>query len=254
MRIVIVTQARTGSTRLPNKVLKEIKGESLLKIHLSRLKQSKLATDILVATTVKKDDDAIIDLAEEMNVLHFKGDEKDVLDRIYKSIEQIIPDFIVRVTSDCPLIDPVLIDEVINTAIVENVDYCSNVLQETFPDGQDIEVVKFSALKSAWEQAVLKSDREHVTPFIRRNSTFNSEDKYSAFSYELDESKYKDIRMTVDELADFKVMELLIHKLGTAQDWKKYADLYLSEKSVSGLNESILRNEGYIKSLKKDNE
>ena len=98
----------------------------------------------------------------------FRGDEDDVLDRFYQGAKIHNPDYVVRLTSDCPLIDPVLIDEIIEAAISSDVDYCSNTLIESYPDGQDIEVFTFSALKKAWKESVLKSEREHVTPYMKK--------------------------------------------------------------------------------------
>ena len=137
MKIVIVTQARTGSTRLPNKILKTINNETLLEIHLKRLEKSKLTSEIIVATTDKKEDDLIELVAKKMNLHFFRGSEHDVLDRFYQATKNSKPDYVVRVTSDCPLIDPILIDAIIEQAILQDLDYYTNVLKEQYPDGQD---------------------------------------------------------------------------------------------------------------------
>ena len=171
-KIILITQARTGSTRLPGKILKEIKGKSLLEIHLERLKKCKNVSEIIVATTTNIEDELIYNKSIELGVSSYRGSEFDVLDRFYKSIENKNPDWIVRVTSDCPLIDPKLVDDVITYAIKNNKDYVTNILIEHFPDGQDIEVFKYTALKKAWENAILNSEREHVTPYIKKNSDF----------------------------------------------------------------------------------
>ena len=171
---IIITQARTNSSRLPGKVLKQINGQELLKIHVDRISLSKEANKIIVATTVGAIDDNIERLCNSWNILVFRGSENDVLDRFYKAAKPHNPEWIVRVTSDCPLLDPKLIDAVIKTAKENQVDYCANILIENFPDGQDVEVFRFESLQTAWKNAKLSSEREHVTPYIRENSNFNS--------------------------------------------------------------------------------
>ena len=194
MNVILITQARVGSTRLPNKVLKKINGKTLLEIHIERIKKSKLIDKIIIATTTKKNDNIICDIAIKSGVFYFKGSENDVLDRFYQAVKNYKPNFIVRLTSDCPLIDPVLIDNVVQNAINLNLDYYSNTLLECFPDGQDIEVIKFNSLKTAWQNAKLKSEREHVTPYIRKNSSFFGGKLFKSDTYKLNED-YKDIRL-----------------------------------------------------------
>ena len=142
MNIVAVTQARVSSTRLPNKVLIKIKGQTLLNLHVNRIKKSKRINSIIVATTNNNEDDIIKQETDKLNVTCFRGESDDVLDRYYMAVKKNPPDYIVRLTSDCPLIDAELIDSVIKKTIDSRVDYCSNTLIESFPDGQDIEVVQ----------------------------------------------------------------------------------------------------------------
>lgn len=251
MNIVVVTQARSGSTRLPNKVLKKIGDKTLLQIHIERIKQTKLIDDIYIATTDQESDNVIEDLAKELQVKYYRGSENDVLDRYYQTVKDIQPDFIVRLTSDCPLIDPKLIDELVGEAISQNFDYYSNGLVENYPDGQDIEVFKFTALEKAWNEATLTSEREHVTPYIRKNSTFYGQSLFTSNNHGLDES-YKNVRLTVDEPNDFEVIKILINDLGLDKDWRTYTDYYLSNENINTLNKDIVRNEGYLKSINKD--
>ena len=136
-------------------------------IHLYRLKKVSLANNIIVATTKEYEVDKIINEIKKYDISYFKGSTKDVLDRFYKASLIYNPDYIIRVTSDCPLIDPNLVDELIDFTISNKLDYCSNTLTENFPDGQDIEVFKFKCLLKVWESSTIKTDREHVTPFIR---------------------------------------------------------------------------------------
>ncbi len=250
LNTVLITQARLGSTRLPGKVLKKINGESLLKIHLSRLSSCKRVSEIIVATTLNNKDSIIFDKAIKWGFSSTRGSESDVLDRFYQTVKSKNVNWIVRVTSDCPLIDPDLIDDIIDFAIKKNVDYCANILIENFPDGQDIEVFKFSALEKAWKNAKLLSEREHVTPYIRNNSDFNSGNLFTALNYSC-ENDFSKIRMTVDEVKDFELIKILIDKLGTKKSWQEYTD-YIIYNNLFEINGDIIRNEGLLKSLKKD--
>ena len=249
-KIILITQARTGSTRLPGKILKEIKGKSLLEIHLERLKKCKNVSEIIVATTTNIEDELIYNKSIELGVSSYRGSELNVLDRFYKSIENKNPDWIVRVTSDCPLIDPKLVDDVIAFAIKNNKDYVTNTLIEHFPDGQDVEVFKYSALKKAWEKANLNSEREHVTPYIRNNSDFKGASLFTALNYTC-ASNYSKIRMTVDETRDFDLIKVLINNLGTDKTWLEYTN-HIIKNNLNKINNSITRNEGLLKSIKND--
>ena len=223
VKTILITQARSGSTRLPRKILKEINSESLLEIHLKRLNKCKNVSKIIVATTDKSEDKVIYDHAIDWGFNSFRGSESDVLDRFYQAVRKEKPDWIVRVTSDCPLIDPILVDKLINFAHDNNTDYCSNTLVENYPDGQDIEVFKFSALEAAWKNANLSSDREHVTPYIRNNSDFKGASLFTALNYPC-VSNYSKIRMTVDETKDFNLIKILIKDLGTDKTWLEYTN------------------------------
>ena len=248
---ILITQARTGSTRLPGKVLKQINGKSLLKIHLDRLKKCKWVSEIIVATTTNNEDQIIFDKAIEWGFSAFKGSESDVLDRFYQAVKDKKADWIVRVTSDCPLIDPVLVDNVIDFVQENNKDYGSNTLIENFPDGQDIEVFKFSALEKAWKNAKILSEREHVTPYIRNNSDVKGGNLFSAINFPCD-FDFSKIRMTVDEIRDFELIKILINDLGTDKSWLEYTN-YIIQNNLTEINDSIIRNEGLLKSLKNDN-
>jgi spore coat polysaccharide biosynthesis protein SpsF len=253
IRVLALTQARFSSNRLSGKVLKEINGKSLLEIHYNRLKFSSLITETMLATTNSESDDTIVDLAERLNWKYYRGDMDDVLSRFIESIESLdyIPDYIVRLTADCPLIDPELIDSIIKKTIDESLDYCSNILIPTFPDGMDVEVMKYESLYKAYQLSKLKSDREHVTPFIWRNSTFKGQNifKSANFASPID---YSSVRLTVDEIQDFEVVKKLIEKIGFEASWIDYTKEYLRDKEIYSLNSYISRNEGYFKSLEND--
>jgi spore coat polysaccharide biosynthesis protein SpsF len=251
MKIAVVTQARINSTRLPEKVIRKIDNVSLLEMHLSRAGKAKKSTHFFVATTLEKGADKIIDVAKKCNWNFFQGELDDVLGRFYYCLLSLRPDYVVRITSDCPLIDPILIDEVINFGISNKLDYASNGLVETFPDGQDVEVFKFTALEAAFRNASLHSDREHVTPYIKKNSTFLG--GHIFVSDNLHSGKdYRKVRLTVDTEEDFEVIKMLVGKLGREAGWKDYTNLYLSDLEINKLNIAIIRNEGYQKSLLKD--
>ncbi len=249
MTILAITQARTSSTRLPRKVLAEIEGKTLLQIHIERVLQASEISDFLVATTDNPADDSIIKLLKKLNVKYFRGSEEDVLDRFYKAALPYQPEWIVRLTSDCPLIDPRLIDQVIAYTIDRDLDYCSNTLIEHFPDGQDIEVFTFKALEKAWKEARLKSEREHVTPYIKKNSSFLGGKLFKSDNFPAPDN-FSNVRLTVDEPEDLEVIKYLIAKLGDKAGWQEYTEVYLRE--ISYLNRHITRNEGYKKSLKND--
>lgn len=247
---ILITQARTGSTRFPNKILNEIQGKSLLEIHLKRLKNCKNISEIIVATTTKEEDKIIYDKALSWGYSSYRGAEKDVLDRFYQSIKYKNYDWIVRVTSDCPLIDPVLVDEVITYVQKRNFDYGSNAMIQDFPDGQDVEVFKFTSLEMAWKNAELPSEREHVTPYIINNSNGKGSDLFTAINYPCIQD-FSKIRMTVDEVEDFKLIKVLINKLGIDKSWMDYTN-YIIDNDLEKINNKLIRNEGYLKSLKND--
>ncbi len=250
VKTVLVTQARMGSTRLPGKVLLEVNKTPLLKIHLDRLNKSKNVDKIIVATTDNSVDDLIEKLSTEWGYEVFRGSENDVLDRFYNAVKNLNPEWVVRVTSDCPLIDPLLVDKVIEVTQANSMDYGSNVIDETFPDGQDVEVCKFTALEMAWREAKRDSEREHVTPYIRNNSDLNGGNIYKAISIKND-IDFSKIRITVDEERDFVLINKIIDELGPNKSWQEYVN-YILACNLTNINGNIIRNEGYLKSLKND--
>ena len=169
----------------------------------------------------------------------YRGSENDVLDRFYQSVKNYFPEWVVRVTSDCPLIDPKLVDKVIEFSINGNVDYCSNNLVEHFPDGQDVEVIKFSALKNAWKHAKLNSEREHVTPYLRNSNVFTQ----ASISYTQDLSS---LRWTVDEPRDLDVIKTVFEHFHPKVDfsWLEVLELQKQQPEIFERNKNIIRNEG----------
>jgi spore coat polysaccharide biosynthesis protein SpsF len=251
MKIIAVTQARYGSSRLPGKVLKKIGNRTLLSVHLERIKQSRRISKLIVASTLEAEVVQIEAIAKQHQCQVYKGSLTDVLDRFYQAVKNEGADYIVRLTSDCPLIDPLIIDSVINTCIAGKLDYCSNTLHPTFPDGMDVEVFTFNALETAWQEAKLQSDREHVTPFIWRNSTEKGGDRFKSYNYEND-IDLSHLRLTVDEPSDLELVKNLVLHLGDNRSWKDYVTYIKNHHHLFEINAHIKRNEGLMKSVQQD--
>jgi spore coat polysaccharide biosynthesis protein SpsF len=256
MHIVAIIQARMGSTRLPGKVLKDIAGKPVLWHEINRLKETKLINEIVVATTRKAEDQQIITLAADSGVKSYAGNEEDVLDRYYQAAKKYRADVIVRVTSDCPLLDPDIVDEVIRYFSENTFDYVSNTWasaqgdsKQTYPVGLDTEVFSFEALKRAWKEAKLPSEREHVTPYIWKNSKLF---KIGHVGYRKD---LYYMRWTLDYDKDLLFIREVYKQLSNrGLTFRSGEIISLLEKNpeLLDLNKGVTKNEGYIKSLEKD--
>jgi spore coat polysaccharide biosynthesis protein SpsF len=169
--IAIIIQARLGSTRFPAKVLQLVSGKPLLLMMLERVQYSKYGKNIIVATTEREEDNVIAELCSKKNYCYFRGDESDLLDRHLKAAISVNADIAVKIPSDCPLIDPSVIDSVIDYYIEHSCeyDYVSNLHPASYPDGNDVEVIPVNILETAWREAVKPFEREHTTPFIWDN-------------------------------------------------------------------------------------
>lgn len=251
MKVIAVTQARTGSARFPGKILKKINDITLLDIHLRRILGSKAISELVVATTISEEDVQIVSLAKSLGLFSYQGSVDDVLDRFYRSLQGKSADYVVRLTSDCPLIDPELIDKIIQHTIVSDLDYCSNTLDPKYPDGQDVEVFRFSALERAWQEAKLSSEREHVTPYIWKNSTFKGGVIFKSSNFDEGYS-YGHQRMTVDEPKDLELISGVIAEKGVKCTWLEYAQYLDKNLKLKEVNAAIGRNEGYDKSINKE--
>ena len=207
MKAQAIIQARFMSTRLPGKVLLEVNNKTILEYVIERVKKASGVEDVIVATSVEKEDDKIFNLVSDLNVKVYRGSEEDVLDRFYGAAKFFNLKHIIRITADCPLIDPEIINEVINLYFQENADYCSNTIEETFPDGEDVEVFSFAALEEAWENARLMSEREHVTTYIR-----NRADRLKVVSYK-NNRDLSSRRWTLDQKEDFIVIKSILENL-----------------------------------------
>jgi spore coat polysaccharide biosynthesis protein SpsF len=170
VRKLIIAQARMTSTRLPGKVMKIVCGKPLLEHFINRLKRVKFADQIVIATTINDIDNQIVDLCKKLEISYYRGSEEDVLGRYYETAVEYGGDIIIRITSDCPVIDPEVVDYLINffTNNTEKYDYVSNTLERSYPMGMDAEVISFKTLKEAHFNAYEPYDREHVTPFIKK--------------------------------------------------------------------------------------
>lgn len=209
MKTEVYIQARMGSTRLPGKILKEVDGRPLLDYLIERVNQSKECDGIVVLTTTEPRDDVIEEYCQKRGVHCFRGSEQDVLDRYYKAALQRKPDAIVRITSDCPLIDPEVIDEVVGMFRKDypKIDYASNSLERTYPRGLDVEVFSFSALERAFNAANKPEEREHVTVYIYRHPEQFVLKNLARIP------PLADHRWTVDTLEDYDLIKLILENL-----------------------------------------
>ncbi len=209
MKTVIIVQARMTSTRLPRKVLKKVLGKPLLEYQIERLKRVNLADEIVIATTNNSTDLPIIELCNRLSIPYFRGSEEDVLARYYGGAKEHQADVVVRVTSDCPLIDPQVIDRVIQFYLdnQSQYDYVSNCLERTYPRGMDTEVFSFAALDEAFLEATAQPDREHVTPFI-----YMQPQRYRVAQIVYSENQSSH-RWTVDTKDDFELIKKIIEAL-----------------------------------------
>jgi spore coat polysaccharide biosynthesis protein SpsF len=205
--IGIITQARMTSTRLPAKIFKEVNQKSLLDYHIERLK--KTGFDIAIATTTNKTDDCVADYAKTNNLKCHRGSENNVLSRFHETAVKFNYDIIVRVTSDCPLIDPHLIRNSIEKYLKLNNQnlYMSNGVERTFARGFDFEIFSFELLDDAFKNAMIDSDLEHVTPYIWKNKSGKVE------MYHIKQQEdHSNLRITVDTTDDFELIKQLIEK------------------------------------------
>lgn len=249
MRILTILQARSSSSRLPNKVMRPLLGEPMLLRQLERVKRAQQIGTLVVATSVDPSDDPLAALCDVNGINCHRGSLNDVLDRFYQAACHFNPEHVVRLTGDCPLADPEVIDRVIEEYFAAGVDYASNALEPTYPDGLDVEVFSFSALKKAWEEAQLPSEREHVTPFIHKNQNLFKVHKVKAAS------NLSNLRWTVDNLEDFELIEQIYEALYPSNKQFSTADvlaLIQSRPELASYNKHIRRNEGYIASLAKE--
>ena len=208
MKVIAIIQARMGSTRLPGKVLADIGGRSMMARVIRRTKQTRLLSDVTVATTTRPEDDTIVQECEALGVRFFRGSEQDVLDRTHAAAHQFSAEAVVRITSDCPLVDPEVTDRVVSAFVSSNADYASNILERSFPRGLDVEVFSLAALDRVWEEATESHQRAHVTPYmVESPGRFKLESVKSG-------RDTSHLRWTVDTSEDLEVVRALYARLG----------------------------------------
>lgn len=249
MKYLAMIQARCGSTRLPNKVLMDLCGKPVLQRMIERVQLSRRIDEVMVVTSIEINNLAILKLCSQIGVRIGIGAEDDVLDRFYQTAKLLDPEYVIRLTADCPCFDGGLLDLAIEN-MGEDVDYCGMV-SESFADGLDLEIIKFSALEQAWREARHSFEREHVTQYIVRHpELFKIQNFESPIGY------FGNHRWTVDEPEDFEVVDRIYrHFIETDNDEFNYQDIldFLERNpEIEKINAKFTRNEGLAKSIRED--
>lgn len=250
MKYLVMIQARCGSTRLPNKVLKDLCGKPALQRMIERVQRSHLIDETIVVTSIDRNNLPIIELCSKLGIRVGIGSEDDVLDRYYQTAKLLKPEYVIRLTADCPCFDVELLDDAIRK-LKPDTDYCA-MSSETFADGLDLEIIRYEALKLAWKESKMSHQREHVTSYIIEHpEIFKHQDFISPVG------NFGDQRWTVDEPEDFelvsRIYEHFLKEVGT--EIFGYRDIlrYLNENpELKMINNKFKRNEGYEKSLRED--
>lgn len=220
MKVVAIIQARMGSTRLTGKVLKDLYGRPVLDHVLERVRQSKGVDQVIIATTVHTNDQPIVEFCKSNDVSYFRGSEEDVLSRYYFAAKESGADIVIRITSDCPLIDPNILDELLEFYLKNDYDVVTNagadLTKRTYPRGLDTEIFSFSILAEAYKNANERYQREHVTPYLY--------EKYERIYHYMNDMDYSNLRWTLDTSEDFQLISLIYEEL-----YKGVHDFYLSE-------------------------
>tara|TARA_B110000211_G_scaffold137896_1_gene157725 strand:+ start:320 stop:1084 length:765 start_codon:yes stop_codon:yes gene_type:complete len=249
MRVVAIVQARMSSSRLPGKVLDTLAGKPVLHHIHERLSGCRLIDEIVIATSQEASDDPISKFCQNRRISCFRGSLDDVLDRFYQAGVHYNADVIVRITGDCPLIDPVIVDAVVAGFLGGQYDFFG--LGGEFPDGLDCTVFSLKAIEAAWREAKLPSEREHVGPYIENNPDIFKNgvlNLYSGLSI---------MRWTLDEPADLALLKIIFEQLyreGRVFYTHEILDFVKENPQLSEINAGIVRNEGYLKSLLADEE
>ncbi len=239
-KVAAIVQARMGSTRLQGKILKEISHKPMLWHIVDRLSHSKIIDEIIVATTNLPEDDLVQEFCERNNILFYRGSSEDVLSRYYEAANKFKTDIVIRITSDCPVIDPLIVDNMLEYFFTENqlsaLDYLSNVLPRTFPRGLDTEIISFNSLARSYNEATLQLEREHVTPYI-----YNHPEKFS-IKYFVNEKNYSFHRWTVDTEKDFRLIEEIYKELYGKKELFLFEDilkLFDARPELIGINQDV---------------
>ncbi len=247
--IAAFIQARTSSSRFPGKVLKPILGRAMLELEVERVRACKTIDRVVVVTSTALEDKQIVDLGQRSGVDVFCGSLENVLDRFYQAALKFKPDHIVRLTGDCPLLDPNVVDAMVRLYLEKNCDYATNCTPPTYPDGLDAEVFSFRALEETKREAVLPSHLEHVTPFIEAQP-----ERFRTINLAC-ETDLSALRWTVDEPEDFELVRIVFETLYPQKplfDMQDVLGLLRTKPELTALNKKFIRNEGLIKSKEKD--
>lgn len=208
MKFVAIVQARMGSRRFPRKMLQQLAGRPVIEWTVQRAQLAQQIDQVVVATSNRPEDDELADWCSQHEIACYRGSENDVIDRFYQCAVAYAADYVVRLTGDCPLLDPQLIDDVVNLCLQDaTVDYASNVEPMTYPEGMSVEVMPFRALELAWRESTLPSHREHVTPFLRFHA-----DRFR-HAVLLAQPSLQHYRLTIDYEADLDAIERLLYLL-----------------------------------------
>lgn len=247
MNVVAIIQARTDSTRLPGKVLKEICGRPVILRMLERVRRCKLLKGVVLATSVEPADDALATLVRESGTPVFRGSASDVLDRCWQAARSAQAEVVVRLTGDCPLHDPGLIDEAVGAFLArrDEWDYLSNTLKPTYPDGLDVEVFSFEALERAAREAKTPFEREHVTPYI--HGLWEGTRSPFRVGHHTGQADFSHLRWTVDEPEDLDLVRRIFAALLPEKPeftWLDVVALQTRDPTLLGLNRHYRRNEG----------
>jgi len=247
MKTVAIIQARMSSSRLPGKIMTDIAGKPMLQHVINRVQKARMLDLVLVATSENEEDDVVARFCHETGISCFRGSLDDVLDRYYQAAKYVKASVIVRITADCPLLDPHVIDKVVMIFSKGNFDYVSNIIECTYPDGLDTEVFSLRALEYAWQKAKLKSEREHVTPYIRKHPEIF---RMANVSHTENVSS---MRWTVDEPQDLDFIRIVFKHIGNSDFcMEEVLNLLKQHPEICIKNANIKRNEGYLKSLRED--
>ena len=234
MTTLAIVQARMGSTRLPGKVLAELGGRPMLARVVERLRRARTLDGVVVATSRGAGDDPVARLCAELGVPVYRGSEEDVLDRYARAAEEFGADVVVRITADCPLVDPAVVDLVVERFRAADADYASNTLERTYPQGLDVEVFRREALEAAAQEAKEPWERAHVTPFLYRHP-----ERFALASVrqERDASRH---RWTVDTPEDLELVRELYAGVGRFDaGWLEVLELVEGEPALTGINASV---------------
>ena len=245
-----IIQARMDSTRLPGKILNLLDGTNTSLLYtINQLKECESLDKIVVATTVNAEDDIIENLAKKNKIDVFRGESDDVLSRYYHCAKYYSFSSILRITGDWPLIDPLVVEKGVSVFLKNTYDYVTNTFPRTFPDGNETEIFSFSALQNAYENAILPSEREHVTPYFR-----NKKENFRIFNF-TNKEDISHLRWTLDYDVDLKLIRTIISKINSRPiHMSDILQLFKNEPNLKKINQNHKPNEGYMKSLKNDEE